>query len=139
MTRPMKGWWRRASPEKNRIVPSGPLKLVCVIDASLGMSKGKIASQVGHACMEVALQLQRDDPSLLIAWRTRGAGKIIVRSEDGSSLLELSDRAKKVGIRTHGVRDAGHTQVDPGTTTVLAIGPTSETNLNEITGHLRLV
>ncbi|HJN55723.1 MAG TPA: aminoacyl-tRNA hydrolase [Candidatus Poseidoniales archaeon] len=135
----MKGWWRRASSGSDHSIPSGPLKLVCVIDVGLGMGKGKIASQVGHACMEVALQIQRENPSLLSAWRSRGAGKIIVRSEDGSSLLQISDRARKAGIRTHGVRDAGHTQVEPGSTTVLAIGPASESDLEQITGHLRLL
>ena len=89
--------------------------------------------------MEVALQLQDDNTPLLKAWRSKGAGKIIVRSEEGSSLIQISDRAKKAGIRTHGVRDAGHTQVEPGSTTVLAIGPASKDDLEEITGHLRLL
>ena len=135
----MKSWWRRSTSGRRQPIPSGPLKLVCVIDTDLRMSKGKIASQVGHACMEVALQLHMDDPSLLRAWRSKGAGKIIVRSEEESSLIQISDRAKKAGLRTHGVRDAGHTQVEPGSTTVLAIGPASEEALNAITGHLRLL
>ena len=132
-------WWRRGSAGRRQPIPSGPLKLVCVIDAGLGMGKGKIAAQVGHACMEVALQLQRDDADLLRAWRSRGAGKIVVRSEEGSSLIQISDRAKDAGFRTHGVRDAGHTQVEPGTTTVLAVGPATEDELDAITGHLRLL
>ncbi|MBG17134.1 MAG: hypothetical protein CMB77_02095 [Euryarchaeota archaeon] len=45
----MKSWWRRSTSGRRQPIPSGPLKLVCVIDTELKMSKGKIASQVGHA------------------------------------------------------------------------------------------
>ena len=36
----------------------GPVKLVCIVDASLKMGKGKIAAQVGHASVKAALQAQ---------------------------------------------------------------------------------
>ena len=80
----MRKWFRRQHDHSSNI-PNGPLKLVCVIDTSLKMGKGKIAAQVGHACMEVALNLKKSNPLLLHAWRSRGAGKIVVRSQRISS------------------------------------------------------
>lgn len=37
------------------------------------------------------------------------------------------------------ISDAGHTQVDPGTVTVLGIGPEISDKLNKITGKFRLM
>jgi PTH2 family peptidyl-tRNA hydrolase len=36
------------------------------------------------------------------------------------------------------IRDAGQTQVAPGTRTVIAIGPAPKSVLDEISGHLKL-
>lgn len=36
------------------------------------------------------------------------------------------------------VRDAGQTQVAPGSRTVIAIGPAPKSVLDKITGHLKL-
>ena len=131
-------WFRRQQNHSSKI-PVGPLKLICVVDTSLKMGKGKIAAQVGHACMEVALFLNKSNPAMLKAWRLRGSSKVVVRLEENSDFIALSESAKKLGINTHTVRDAGHTQVNPGTHTVLAIGPASEELLESITNHLRLL
>ena len=50
----------------------------------------------------------------------------------------LGDRARDFGVRTESVRDAGHTQVAPGTQTVLCVGPDKAGKIDEITGHLKL-
>lgn len=53
-------------------------------------------------------------------------------------MLQLSERAKKMGVLSSIVRDAGQTQVAPGSRTVLAIGPAPKSVLEQITGHLKL-
>eukprot|EP00434_Breviolum_minutum_P041405 symbB.v1.2.036829.t1/scaffold5292.1/size28769/2 len=40
-------------------------------------------------------------------------------------------------IEAESIQDAGHTEVEPGTTTVLAIGPAGGKQLDEVTGHLK--
>lgn len=54
-------------------------------------------------------------------------------------MLELVKAAEKAGLPTYVIQDAGRTEVEPGTTTVLAIGPGSASVVNEVTGHLKLL
>ena len=50
----------------------------------------------------------------------------------------IADLAQGFGVRTESVRDAGHTQLAPGTQTVLCVGPDSTEKIDRITGHLKL-
>ncbi len=61
---------------------------------------------------------------------------IVARSE--KKLFQLADEAERDGIPHAVVRDAGHTQLEPGTVTCIAIGPDSKENIDRITGSLSL-
>ena len=50
----------------------------------------------------------------------------------------IEEKAEHYRIPTESIRDAGHTQLAPGTTTVLAVGPGPSKRIDEITGHLKL-
>ena len=51
---------------------------------------------------------------------------------------ELQSKAISLGLATHAVADAGRTQVESGSVTVLGIfGP--DFIVNEVTGHLKLL
>lgn len=52
---------------------------------------------------------------------------------------ELEEVAKKAGLPTYQVHDAGRTQIAAGSQTVLAIGPATKSALDKITGHLKLL
>lgn len=67
-----------------------------------------------------------------------GGTKIAVRIDSEEELLELNSIAKKHGVLTSIIRDAGQTQVAPGTRTVIAIGPAPKSVLDKISGHLKL-
>ena len=54
-------------------------------------------------------------------------------------LVRLEAEAKAAGVATAVVRDAGHTQVDAGTATVLGMGPVSAEVGSKLTGHLKLM
>lgn len=60
-----------------------------------------------------------------------------VDSED--QMLELDGLAREKGVFSNIIRDAGHTQVAPGSKTVIAIGPAPKEILDEITGQLKLL
>ena len=64
--------------------------------------------------------------------------KITLKIPSVAVMLELEAAAKAAGIPTCLIRDAGHTQIDPGTRTVLAMGPALASQLHPITGKLRL-
>lgn len=67
-----------------------------------------------------------------------GGTKITVRIDSEKEMLELSERAKELGVLCSIVRDAGQTQVAPGSRTVIAFGPAPKSVLDLITGHLKL-
>merc|ERR1740121_675547 len=75
------------------------------------MTIGKTAAQVGHAVHSAVRHSAWRD---LQAWEACGSGLI-----------------------AESIRDAGHTELEPGTMTVLAIGPAQDVQIDALTGHLR--
>ena len=51
---------------------------------------------------------------------------------------KLETMARQMGLQTVIIRDAGHTELETGTLTAIAIGPASEVELNKVTGQLKL-
>ena len=59
-----------------------------------------------------------------------------------SSLKELEQikqDAIELGVPWSEVTDAGHTQIAPGTTTCISLGPAPEEKIDNITGNLKLM
>ena len=52
---------------------------------------------------------------------------------------ELSAAAANSGLMTYLVVDAGRTQIAAGSKTVLAIGPALKSQIDAVTGHLKLL
>ena len=53
--------------------------------------------------------------------------------------MQLAAAASNSGLMSYLVVDAGRTQIAPNSKTVLAIGPAPKSQLDEITGHLKLL
>ena len=53
--------------------------------------------------------------------------------------VQLAAAASSSGFMNYLVVDAGRTQISPNSKTVLAIGPAPKSQLDEITGHLKLL
>ena len=113
-------------------------KMVFVIRTDLNMTKGKVAAQCAHAAIMCYKQASKETPQLLKQWEVFGQTKITVKADDLTALNELQSKAKSMGIVAAIVRDAGRTQVESGSATVLGIGPAPSSAINEITGHLKL-
>eukprot|EP00747_Dinoflagellata_sp_TGD_P169960 gnl/TRDRNA2_/TRDRNA2_200267_c0_seq1.p1 gnl/TRDRNA2_/TRDRNA2_200267_c0~~gnl/TRDRNA2_/TRDRNA2_200267_c0_seq1.p1 ORF type:complete len:228 (-),score=73.67 gnl/TRDRNA2_/TRDRNA2_200267_c0_seq1:22-705(-) len=109
-------------------------KLIICVRSDLGMTIGKTAAQVGHAVHAGLTEVKWKD---LREWEAAGSKKVTLRVESEEQLLELQREARKRGLVAESVQDAGHTEVDPGTTTVLAVGPARDKDINRVTGHLR--
>jgi PTH2 family peptidyl-tRNA hydrolase len=116
-----------------------PVKLVCVVNQSLKMGKGKIAAQVGHASVQAFLNGGVSHPSEIEAWLASGQKKICLKTPEVGDFETLQKEAQRRGIPSHIVHDAGHTQIPRGSATVLALGPFDESVLDELTGHLKLL
>lgn len=64
---------------------------------------------------------------------------MVVKVESEEELLAIADIAKEKGIFTSIIRDAGRTQIAPGSKTVLAVGPGLATAVDEVTSQLKLM
>ena len=111
------------------------LKQVLLIRTDIKMSKGKVAAQAAHASVDAVLNANK---KLLKKWRSEGMKKITLKVESKEQLNELIDKAIQNDIVTSIIKDAGHTEVAPGTTTCGAIGPGPEIQIDKITGDLKI-
>lgn len=116
----------------------GEIKQVIVVRADLGMGKGKIAAQVGHACVLGAENVRKSNPSWFEKWWL-GQEKVVVKVESLKDLEEIKRHAIDLNLPWAEVTDAGHTQIAPGTVTCISIGPAPESNIDKVTGDLKLL
>ena len=111
------------------------LKQVIVVDESLDMSRGKLAAQASHASLNA---FRKADDDLRTEWNSKGAKKIIVEKEE-KSFQDLILEAERLNIPHYKVKDAGHTELEPGTATALGLGPAESSKIDKITSELKLV
>ncbi|MEF8882553.1 MAG: peptidyl-tRNA hydrolase Pth2 [Halapricum sp.] len=111
------------------------MKQAIVARADLGMGEGKLAAQVAHASLSA---YEDATSSARKEWKGSGQKKIVLQADGESQLFELAEKADTEGIPHAIVRDAGHTQLDPGTVTALAVGPAAEDRVDAVTGDLSL-
>jgi len=116
----------------------GPAKMVLVVRTDLGMQKGKIAAQCAHAAVMCYKKALAEQPKVLSCWETLGQTKVCLKVGSEEELLHLAGLAREAGLVNAVVRDAGRTQVEAGSFTVLGIGPAPISQVEVITGHLRL-
>lgn len=114
------------------------IKQVIVVRTDLEMGKGKIAAQVGHACVLGAESVRKSHPEWFKTW-WNGQEKIVLKVPGPKELDEIKKHAVDLDIPWSEVTDAGHTQIAPGTTTCISLGPAPEDLINKVTGDLKLL
>ncbi len=114
-------------------------KQVIVLRKDLKMGTGKLIVQACHASIEASETARKKNGGLWKLWMEEGAKKVAVKVSSLSDLLELHDKCRNYHLPSSLVVDRGLTQIPPNTPTALAIGPASETDVDRLTGHLRLL
>ncbi len=114
-------------------------KMVIVARQDLKLSKGKLAAQVGHAAVDCALKSMKHNRRSFDAWHADGQKKTVLKVASEKDLYPLKVAAEDAGLSTALIKDAGHTEIAPGTVTVLGIGPGDEDSVDRVTGHLGLL
>lgn len=117
---------------------SEEVKQVIVFRKDLKIGKGKLAAHAAHASLEAYKKTKAKNEEIVEEWEAGGYKKIVVCVENERELVELFEKVKKE-IPAALIKDAGHTQVEPGTITALGIGPWKEGKINEYTGKLKLL
>lgn len=113
------------------------VKQVVLVRGDLGMGKGKVAAQVAHASLGAYRKAKKREPGLVAEWESGGGRKIVVKA-GLEQIMEFREWAERKGVASYLVRDAGHTQVEPGTVTALGLGPDTEERLRP-TEELKLL
>ncbi|RNF10812.1 peptidyl-tRNA hydrolase, PTH2 family [Trypanosoma rangeli] len=146
-----------------------PLKMTLVVRKDLRMGTGKIAAQCAHAAVAVTEKVERrrqqkgtaiptsktvaaeglDEDETTThwdewvewydAWMFSGSTKIVLQCSSEEKLMEACREAKQVGLPHTVVRDAGRTQIAPGSKTVLAVGPAPVKLVDRVTGCFKLL
>lgn len=112
------------------------MKQVIIVRQDLQLPKGKVAAQVAHAsvtCYSKAGFLKRNK------WMKTGMKKIVLKVKTVDELQDIKKRAKKKGLTTALIADAGHTVVEAGTITCLGIGPDEDALIDTVTGDLQML
>ena len=116
------------------------VKLVLVVRTDLGMGKGKIAAQCGHATLSCYKYLlsHPGSSSILKRWEDNGQPKIAAQGKTEEELQTLEAMAVSLGLCARTIHDAGRTQIAAGSMTVLGVlGPKSV--VDQVTGGLKLL
>jgi len=114
------------------------IKQVIVVRTDLDMGKGKIAAQVGHACVLGAEHVRKSNPEWFSQW-WGGQEKIVLKVSSLKELEQVKQDAIELDLPWSEVTDAGHTQISSGTTTCISLGPAPEEKIDKITGDLKLL
>ncbi|WP_227131493.1 peptidyl-tRNA hydrolase Pth2 [Halorubellus salinus] len=111
------------------------MKQVIAARTDLDMGRGKLAAQVAHASLSA---YEDADSRTRKQWKGEGQKKIVVKVSGEDELFDVASRAEREGLPHAVIRDAGHTQLEPGTPTTCAVGPGRDDVVDNATGHLSL-
>jgi len=114
------------------------IKQVIAVRTDLEMGKGKIAAQVAHASVLGAENVRKSNPAWYKEWWS-GQEKVVVKVNSLKEIEEIKKLAISLNVPWSEVSDAGHTQIEPGTTTCISLGPAPEDLIDKITGKYKLL
>jgi len=114
-------------------------KQVILIRTDLKMSTGKKCAQACHASVSSSDLVRVQNKAVLKNWKNSGQKKVVLKIKNMDDMTDIYNKFIKEKIFCFLVRDAGLTQLAPGTTTALGIGPASSKDIDKITGDLTLL
>ncbi len=76
---------------------------------------------------------------MLKRWEKHGQAKIAVQIKSQDEMIQLMGTARSLGVTAEVIADAGRTQIEAGSITVLGVGPAPKSMVDKVTGHLKLL
>lgn len=113
-------------------------KMIIVVRKDINMSSGKMAAQVAHAAVNCYKNAIKKTPDYVSNWEYIGEAKIVLMVNSLKEFNSIEDKAKKNNINYAIIKDAGRTELEPGTVTTIALGPAPVDEMDKITGDLSL-
>jgi len=125
-------------PTRSASADGGEYKMVLVVREDLPMGAGKVAAQCAHGAVGAVSIASKTSRMELGKWELDGQKKVTLGVRSLARFEDLVREAKAARLPTFVVEDAGRTEVEAGTKTMVAIGPASTEAIDKITGSLRL-
>ncbi len=114
-------------------------KQVILLRTDLKMGTGKKCAQSCHASLSAADLVRVKEKAVWKQWKDMGQKKIVLKINNLDELHDIIIQLEKEKILFFIVQDAGLTQLPPGTTTAVGIGPVISDKIDKITGDLKLL
>ena len=111
-------------------------KQAIAVRDDLGMGRGKIAAQSAHASIGA---FKKTNGSVTASWEKEGGKKVVLMVSEEKQIKDLGKKCKELKIPFFIVKDAGLTEIPPGTTTAIGIGPDKAEKIDRVTGNLPLL
>ncbi len=114
-------------------------KQVILIRTDLNMGSGKKCAQACHASVEASDFVRIKNKNVWKQWKNSGQKKVVLKVPTIETLNDIYLKLDKNKIPCFLVKDAGLTQLPAGTITALGIGPALSSQIDKITGELKLL
>jgi PTH2 family peptidyl-tRNA hydrolase len=114
-------------------------KQVIVVRTDLKMGVGKKCAQSCHASVSASDLVRKKNKLIWKQWKNTGQKKVVLKINTIDDIRHIIIQLEKKKIEYFLVKDAGLTQLKPGTITALGIGPALSSEIDEITGDLKLL
>ncbi len=115
------------------------LKQAILIRMDLQMGTGKKCVQACHASIISAEEARVKTSSYFNEWKQSGQKKVVLKVPDIDTLTARYQMARRMKLPAAIIQDAGLTQLEPGTTTAVGIGPAPVDQIDKICGDLKLL
>lgn len=114
------------------------MKQAIIFRSDLKIGKGKIAAHAAHAAIAGYEKVMNKNPEVVEKWLEEGQRKIVLKVKDEKELLEIFGKVKRE-IPSSIIKDAGLTQVEPGTIICIVVGPWEDEEIDNWTKDLKLL
>lgn len=116
-------------------------KLYFIVNSSLKMGNGKTAGQVGHACSAIIRRAYEQGISKkeYELWVAEMEAKIVLKTSNEEEFFEICNKLKKDDFLPIIIKDAGKTQIEPNSSTVIVFGPINVKKCPSYISNLKLL
>ena len=117
---------------------SNPPTMVFLCRVDLQLSPGKLAVQCAHAAVGSLQQAKKTHSRMVQRWNDSASRKICLAVDDEDELKYYLGQVQEASLPFALIKDAGLTEVAPGTTTVLGVGPGPRQAMDAIFQSLKI-
>ena len=117
---------------------SNPPTMVFLCRVDLQLSPGKLAVQCAHAAVGSLQQAKKTHSRMVQRWNDSASRKICLAVDDEDELKYYLEQVQEASLPFALIKDAGLTEVAPGTTTVLGVRPGPRQTMDAIFQSLKI-